>query len=214
MLWFKGETKGLFIGGDIRAAAVVACLYVAYWILSVALGIIISGDRYGLPKLSDISNSVSAGFMEETMVRGFILMLLFRKKRTPRVIIASMIVTSAIFSLLHASNLFMGADPGATVMQVASSFATGFCFAALYVCSGNILPAILMHTLHDIIAFSAIGATEDGLMIAPVDTGSWINLILCYTLALICFFYLNKDTVMKRTIAIWDDKWRVPVTLN
>ena len=207
MWWFRGETRGLCIGGDIRGAAVVAALYVAYWIISVALGIIISGDRYGLPKLADINNAVGAGFMEEMMIRGFILMLLFRKKRTPRMIIISMIVTSVIFALLHATNLLMGADPGATVMQVASSAATGFCFAMLYGCSGNILPAAVMHTLHDIIAVSELDATEGGVMVAGVDAGSWVNLLLCYILALICFFYLKREDVMKRTIDIWNKKW-------
>ena len=207
VLWFRGETKGLCLGGNIRGAAVVVVMYIIYWILSVALGIIISGDRYGLPKLADINNAVSAGFMEETMIRGFILMLLFRKKRTPRMIITSMIVTSVIFAMLHAPNILAGADLGATVMQVASSIPTGFCFAMLYVCSGNILPAIVMHALHDIIAFSAIDATEGGVMVAAVDAGSWVNLLLCYILAAICFFYLKKENIMNRTIEIWDKKW-------
>ncbi len=207
MFWFRGETKGLWLGGDIKGAVTVTIMYIVYWILSVTLGIVISGDRYGFPKLADINNAVSAGFMEETMIRGFILMLLFRKKRTPRMIITSMIVTSVIFAMLHIPNLFVGADPGATVMQVASSIATGFCFAMLYVCSGNIIPAIVIHILHDIIAFSALDATEGGVMVAAVDAGSWVNLLLCYILAAICFFYLKKENIMNRTIEIWDKKW-------
>ena len=95
--WFRDETKGLWIGGDIKAGGCAILLMVIYWIVSVIQGIIVSGDRYGLPKPEDVSLAVSAGFMEDTVMRGFIIMLLLRKKRTPKMIMASMIVTSLIF---------------------------------------------------------------------------------------------------------------------
>ena len=207
LLYFRGETNGL-LPGDYKSCGLIALLFVVYWTLSVILGIVLSGDRYGLPTIADIGNAFSAGFMEEVTSRGFIIMLLLRKKRTPKMILGSLFVTSAIFALIHAANLFSGADPVSTVIQVTDSFATGFSFGLLFVCSGSILPGTIIHTIHDIIAFSELDATtEEGVMVSGFSAGSAANTILCYAFAIFCFLYLKRDDIMKRTVAIWDKKW-------
>lgn len=204
--WFRGETSGLIFGGDIKGCAVVAGLFVAFWALALTQEHFTAGGRLEVPTLSVIGKAVSAGFFEEPLMRGFIIMLLLRKIRTPKMITGSLIVTTIIFALLHFPNL-SEAELVPTVTQVINSIGTGLAFGLLYVRSGNLLPAAIFHTIHDIIAFTLVENENLAVIFAGLTMADLINVILTFILGLLCFIYLRKDSVMKKIIAVWDKKW-------
>lgn len=56
------------------------------------------------------------------------------------------VVTSAVlFSAAHLLNLFAGSDPAYTLLQAAFAFCAGVSLGALSVCSGSILPSVILH---------------------------------------------------------------------
>jgi len=204
--WFRGETNGLLFGGDIKGCAYIAGLFVAFWALVLVQEHFTAAAHLEPVTASVIGRAVSAGFFEEPLCRGFILMLLFRKLRTPKKIIGAVLITTLIFSLLHLPNAgTAGLLP--TIRQTINAFGTGLAFSVLYVRSGNILPSTILHTIHDIIAFILTDSENLPVIFAGLKTADLINMILTLILGVLCFIYLRKDSVMEKIIAVWDKKW-------
>lgn len=62
-----------------------------------------------------------------------------------------------VYGMLAAEGVFGGIFGGAnltiTVLQLISSLCAGLFFGAVYLRSGSLWPTIVLHTLHDIVAF-------------------------------------------------------------
>ena len=92
----------------------------------------------------------SVGAAEEFVFRGLVLPLTelkFKNSRNP--VFFALAVSSAIFALCHAFNVF-SAGVGATALQVGYTFLTGGLFGAAFIITGNILVPIVLHTVFDI----------------------------------------------------------------
>ena len=206
--WFKGETSGLIFGGSITSSFIVGVMLVVYWVLSLVQGYILAGDTVAVPTIENIATSVSAGFFEEPLCRGFFIMLFLRNKRTPGKIIGSLIFTTIVFALLHVSNLKTGAELIPTVVQVINSIGTGLIFGLLFVRSGNLLPASIMHMAHDIIALSTVGKLDNIPTYGGLEINVIINMVMCFILGVVGFIYITRRSVMEETISVWDTKWK------
>ena len=112
--------------------------------------------------------SVSIGFAEELLFRGIVHNFTkdyFEKKKNGY--LKSVIVSSAIFSLWHLTNLFFGAGFGATALQVGYTFLLGCMFACVYDYTKNIWYSVFLHSSFDIggniIAFVGTGDSWDAV---------------------------------------------------
>ena len=133
---------------------------------------------------------------------------MLRKDLDKRRIMTALLISAAVFGLVHGSNVLAGAPVDSSIMQVGSSFALGIVFGAVFLCTGNLLMPALLHTLHDIIAFSNIGATtEQGVIAQGVTLGSWIDLAACTVFAICVILYLKKESVMGDVLLLWKEKW-------
>ena len=66
---------------------------------------------------------------------------------------------------------------------------------------------VLLHTLHDIVAFSNVGATtEQGVIAQGVTLGSWIDLAACSVFAICVILYMKKESVMGDVLRLWKGK--------
>lgn len=91
------------------------------------------------------------GVFEELLFRGFLLpLLLDRLPQTRGGRLWAVLLSSAVFGLVHLLNLFGGNDPMATLLQVGYSFLVGAAAAVLLLLTGNIVAPVLFHTLYDI----------------------------------------------------------------
>lgn len=91
------------------------------------------------------------GAFEEIAFRGTIFLALLEKRRgSPRQIFWVAAISSAIFGLLHLTNLIDRAGIGPTVLQVGYSFLIGGMCSIVFLKCRNILPCILLHTLFDV----------------------------------------------------------------
>lgn len=80
------------------------------------------------------------GFLEEGIFRG----LLFRGMAKTN-LKSAVIVSSLTFGVGHIVNLLLGAPLLGTLLQLVYASAIGFCYTALFLVSGSILPCIVSH---------------------------------------------------------------------
>lgn len=92
--------------------------------------------------------SIAVAINEETWFRGIVLAVL-----RPAGIRTAVIVSSALFGVLHLANLAGGADLGAALLQVAFAVIFGVVAAELAVVTGSLWPAILWHAAWDSVSY-------------------------------------------------------------
>ena len=118
---------------------------------------------------------VGVGVREECLYRATIQNIVAKKHaNSVKGIWITVIVSSIIFGLTHATNLFFGMDPRAVLAQVISSAALGLLFGAVYLRSGSLWALILIHTLTDIAGL----ASSTFLSISDIEdlnqmSGAW-----------------------------------------
>ncbi len=105
----------------------------------------------------------SVGFFEEVYFRGLIfplLLVFFDGKKFAE--LKAVLVSGAVFGLIHLVNLFGGADFGSVAMQVGYSTLNGLMYAALMLFTRSLAFPMLCHTLFDIggLMVERIGAGE------------------------------------------------------
>lgn len=105
-------------------------------------------------------------FLEELIFRG----LLFKGMSKGNAA-AALIVSSLTFGMGHIVNLLTGAQVFDTMLQLVYASAVGFCFTALFVATGSILPCILSHAAVNCMSILAIEQSPEGKIItAAVQT--------------------------------------------
>lgn len=91
------------------------------------------------------------GMFEEFAFRGlFYLMVLDGRRKSTKQIFWTTAASCAVFGLVHLVNLFVGANPGATLLQVGYSFLIGGMCAIVLLKTGSIWYCVLLHTVYDI----------------------------------------------------------------
>lgn len=206
--WFRPDAESLIKGGNMKPMGRFILMFVVYWIVSEAAGVFLDGTKLGLPSFAYVCTAITAGFIEELLFRGLFIAPMLRKNLDKKRVMTALLISAAVFGLVHGSNILAGAPVDSSIMQVGSSFALGIVFGAVFLCTGNLLMPALLHTLHDIIAFSNIGATtEQGVIAQGVTLGSWIDLAACTVFAICVILYLKKESVMGDVLRLWKGKW-------
>ncbi len=90
------------------------------------------------------------GFSEEVMFRGILL----RGALTRLSVVQAMVLSAALFALMHAVNVLAGQPFENTLQQLAFTFLVGFFLAPIALKIGNLWPLIIWHWLWDLVLFS------------------------------------------------------------
>ena len=92
----------------------------------------------------------SIGFLEETVFRGIILIVLLQRlSQTRNGYFMAIIISSAFFGIIHLLNLFNSASVSATLLQVGYSFLMGIMWGIIYLATQNLIFPILLHAMYD-----------------------------------------------------------------
>ena len=106
------------------------------------------------------------GFIEEIIFRGFLF-----KGMSMTNIRSAVIVSSLTFGVGHIVNLLMGADMMETLLQLVYASAIGFCYTAVFLKGGSLIPCILSHAAVNSTSIFAIQPGDGKLLaIAAVQT--------------------------------------------
>lgn len=210
ILWcryFQPEYKWKPEPGDWGKSLKLLLPVIVYWILMFGMfGIIAGGVPFGALPLSSILMAIMAGASEEVCFREIGISYLARQWRDENKIIFIALISSVAFSLTHLTNVGTMDDVGALLTQVLLAVLFGIFFSAVYLRTGNIWPLIIVHSLHDLLAFSAsAGITAMGVGEFPDWTTGY--LILIEAAMAVCGLYMLRKSKRAEIIELWDRKW-------
>ncbi len=90
------------------------------------------------------------GLFEETCFRGIVLLGFLEKRRgSVRGRFISVLLTSAVFGLVHIFNLFMGADILSVILQIGYSTLIGCMCSVILMKSANLWLCVMLHAIFD-----------------------------------------------------------------
>lgn len=146
------------------------------------------------------SIAISAGVAEEIMCRGIPMGNGMRNIHSRKQMLGLLFLTSAVFGMLHITNLLDGSDLTGVMCQALHATGMGFFFGALYLRTGSIIPSIVMHTIHDFLLFYAPYLSLEETVSSPLIsefniTGQAVSIIAAFTAMwiLISLFMLRKS---------------------
>lgn len=207
-LWFRPEFEGM-LKGDLPLGFLLGLIELIYVVVTFAVSMMFGYELNIKPLTSVIIfSSLGAGLGEEFIFRGVLISTLMRQWKDQNKFRSAALVSGIVFGLIHATNVFAGADPLRTLLQVIGAVGIGIMFTAVYLRSGSILPCMFYHTLHDIIAIAGESeVTETGIITASkINMGDGANLVMSLVLAAIALWLLRpeKNEEMR---ALWNRKW-------
>ena len=113
-----------------------------------------------------ILSMVFVAILEEVIFRGLLFRAMLPSGRT-----AAIWVSSLTFGVGHIVNLLLGAQLLSTLLQLVHASAIGFCFTAIFLVTGSILPCILAHAfINCTSAFAAAPTATEQVVICVVVT--------------------------------------------
>ena len=207
--WFRPEFEGM-LKGDLPLGFLLGLIELGYVLISYVPNLIDGSFSIKPLTLTILFVSLTAGIKEEVVFRGVIISTLMRQWKDRNLFRQAALVSGIVFGLIHAANIFAGADPLQTLFQVIGSVSVGFIFAAVYLRTGSILPCMFYHALHDIIAIACeSNVSEDGIMSARAFWwGDVFNLAMAAVMAAAAFWLL-RDAKTEQIREIWNRKWKL-----
>ena len=207
--WFRPEFEGM-LKGDLPLGFLLGLIELGYVLISYVPNLIDGSFSIKPLTLTILFVSLTAGIKEEVVFRGVIISTLMRQWKDRNLFRQAALVSGIVFGLIHAANIFAGADPLQTLFQVIGSVSVGFIFAAVYLRNGSILPCMFYHALHDIIAIACeSNVSENGIMSARAFWwGDVFNLAMAAVMAAAAFWLL-RDAKTEQIREIWNRKWKL-----
>ena len=207
--WFRPEFEGM-LKGDLPLGFLLGLIELGYVLISYVPNLIDGSFSIKPLTLTILFVSLTAGINEEVVFRGVIISTLLRQWKDRNLFRQAALVSGIVFGLIHAANIFAGADPLQTLFQVIGSVSVGFIFAAVYLRTGSILPCMFYHALHDIIAIACeSNVSENGIMSARAFWwGDVFNLAMAAVMAAAAFWLL-RDAKTEQIREIWNRKWKL-----
>ena len=93
---------------------------------------------------------LAIGLFEEAAFRGVALLLIAEKRRTTRKgLFVSIVLSSAVFGVIHLTNILAGASPGAVILQIGYSFLIGAMCSVVLFKTANLWLCVLLHAVYD-----------------------------------------------------------------
>ncbi len=145
--------------------------------------------------------AVEAGVAEETLFRFAILGILFYAwRRWQNRLPLALATSSILFGLAHLTNIFAQSWDN-TLFQAITAAGIGLFFAVVYVYTGQLWLAMLMHGLLDWTGFASSGSTT---MSGKLTPGDWVTALIevaFFILIAVWMMHGQRRHVMNRHVA-------------
>ena len=93
---------------------------------------------------------LGVGLFEELAFRGCVFTLILRNKRSSRAdVFWSIVLSSAVFGVIHLTNLFAGASFGSVFLQIGYSFLIGAMCSVVLIKTGNVFCCAIIHAVYN-----------------------------------------------------------------
>ncbi len=148
------------------------------------------------------------GITEEIMFRIVPISIAMKSSKRRQLVLPVFLFTGLCFGLVHSMNIFAGANPILTLIQVIYAVGVGFLFAAIYMRTGNMWITILLHTFNDAMDFlSPSLQSSGGVLTDTPDAGGLIVLLLFAALYYINAFLLFRKSSQEAIPDTWAEIW-------
>lgn len=93
---------------------------------------------------------LAIGLFEEAAFRGVALLLIAEKRHdTKWGLFKSILLSSAVFGVIHLINILAGSSPGAVIMQIGYSFLIGAMCSVVLLKTANLWLCVILHAVYD-----------------------------------------------------------------
>ncbi len=207
--WFYPEFEGnLKTSNNLGRWLLLTLGILLLIIVPDAIAMVINGKPFAAPTLTSICTSLVAGTSEEVAFRGVPGSYGMRQINEGKKIPVVVLITSVLFSLMHATNLFAGASSSATLVQLVTTLGMGALFCAIYLRSGTIITAMMLHFIYDVYALmNAEAVSETGIMVNGVTKTDVIANLVLFVLEMLVVCFLLRKSVWDEVMALWSKKW-------
>lgn len=136
-------------------------MWIAVVLILVPIALRLVGTNWGAYDiavvLAMLFTGLCIGFAEELITRGVAVNLLRRGGYTERIV---MVVSSALFALMHSVNIFTGQSPLAVGVTVLYTFGFGAMMYLAMRLTGSVIVPMLLHAATDPTTFLATGGVD------------------------------------------------------
>ena len=209
-LWFKPDFKGcLQAKGLLTGILLLAPVLIIHYV-----GSIVSWVTFGTGSvLLALLCSLAPGFSEEVAFRGLGIANYMRTIQSEKQIKVIFWLSSILFGLVHATNIFYGGDPFAVSIQTVYAVGIGMALGAVYLRTGNLWPCILGHMSLDFVEFIRGDISESGGVMTGMGVGDWITTFAALVAA-IWALWLMRPKYYPEIMEIWNKKWNKDETTD
>ncbi len=208
--WFYPEFKGnIPTTENLGKWCLIAVGIITLIIVPDLISMLTAHANLGMPAISSLLLAAMAGTSEEVAFRALPVSYMMRQYKDEKKLLLVIGLTSVVFSLVHSSNIFMGAAISSTIMQLISALTAGVILCVLFLRSGSIIPAMLVHFLNDVYAFMNTDLVNaSGVMTAEHSTREIITVLIISVIELVMAWLLLRGNGKKAIMEIWDKKWQ------
>ena len=169
--WLGWWNSALFEGSRSGPAwaLVVPTLFAAVAVINIATIDYRSPQARLLPLV--LVGCLLVGFAEELATRG-VLVVGLREGGSAELVV--WLVSSVLFSLLHAMNALFGQSGRATLVQLASAFVAGTALYVTLMSTGTLIVAMILHALWD---FGTLGILATGAKKTPAGVLALVTFV-------------------------------------
>ncbi len=193
--------------GSFVKALQLSAMIVVYWVLVFGcFGVVAKGFPFAALNFSSIVMALMAGISEEILFREITVSYMTKRWNTEKMIPWLAAISAVMFGVTHITNAVTGMGLGNALFQACLTFLIGYFFTAVYLRTGNVWGVVIIHAVHDLLAFSSNNALNAvGVTAFPI----WVTVLIVVVeagLAVYGFYLLRKE---KRSdiIALWKERW-------
>lgn len=194
-LKLKGCKKGLFLMLAFLPCLIPNFIHADYSVLTADV------------VLYSLVFALGTGLFEETAFRALSGSNFMRAWHEENKIVPAVILTSAVFGLMHLLNMNHGGGLGATVTQAVYCIGFGVIYAAVYFRCGSIIPAVIAHALLDFTAdLKMFGLESDPFAAGSFDWGMLVAAGIGIAMIAVGLYYV-RPAKRAEILELWAKKW-------
>lgn len=204
--WFAPEFRGAVGKPEFRSKDVMIS-FLAFAVMLIAMDIYNLFANGVAFLFASLGTALMAGIGEEMALRVLPMSVMMRDWMDEKHIPFIAYSTSLLFGLVHFINMLKGAALDVTIWQFISAVGIGVIFGAIYLRTGNITLCIILHAVHDMLAFMVAGATETTGVILKMSAFDAATSVIVGVVGFALGTYMIRKSVRADIVAVWKERW-------
>lgn len=204
--WFSPEFKGSVGKLEFRAKDVMY-VYLGFAAMLILMDLANFFGNGVAFLMASLGTALMAGIGEEMALRVLPMSVMMRDWMDEKHIPFITYSTSILFGLIHFLNMLKGAALSVTLWQFISAVGIGVLFGAIYIRTGNIVLCMILHAIHDMLAFMVVGATDSNGVILQMSAYDAATSIIVGVVGIALGTYLIRKSVRADIIEVWKERW-------